>query len=610
MHSTIVSETVNDKTTELIQESQQIDAAEEAGRPYDADQSSQSDGDPSGPDVGLSAGDFAKRRVIFAAARARGRLALTPRSSDGNEDDLTPADMIEVASATLYAATEEIVRQFQAFGWSEFETNLEGLIAGYKDALAVIEYRSAYVDQMKILYESQVDGTEPVGLCDWESPATTRGRRDAVQRFSNAVGRGENAKRYLSRLIPRLEAWEVSPAETPVPVDIRIVSRNPEEFRIRRLDSAQFEDQEFPVEYLIEDVFVADQPGVIAGAEKSLKTTIAIAAAVALSSGTPFLGKFRVPRRVRTFFLSGESGGAVIKSTAQGIAREHSRRLRDLDAIWSFDIPQLGITEHLKHLGEEISDSGAKACFIDPMYQALLRRDGGELISMSNLAEVGEALGKVSEVLQQVGCTGIILHHSSKGAARAAGQNGMSLSDLSMAGSSEFFRQWLLLCRRDEFSKTDIENQKLWMNCGGSAGHHGNWSLDACLGPVIGAVGGRNWSVSVRPADEVREEAASAKESAKSRSEDSKAVQRREKMLSHLEKNPGGATSRALQDATGLRGVKFSEMVDTLSAEGLIESTRVKTAGGSYNGFRLVCPDTDADLITQEFPMGADVHAK
>src|SRR5262245_39310713 len=77
---------------------------------------------------------------------------------------------------------------------------------------------------------------------------------------------------------------------------------------------ARMEEQED--EWLVTWMFVKDQPGLIGGPSKTLKTWLAIDMAISLGSQTPFLGYFDVPKRVRTWFLSGESGQRTIYRNA------------------------------------------------------------------------------------------------------------------------------------------------------------------------------------------------------------------------------------------------------------------------------------------------------
>src|SRR4051812_14443919 len=83
------------------------------------------------------------------------------------------------------------------------------------------------------------------------------------------------------------------------------------------LDSETFSKESYPRGWLIENVLVRGQPGVVGGPKKSLKTSLVIDMAVSLGTGKPFLNTFKVPQRVRVAVLSGESGRATVQETAQ-----------------------------------------------------------------------------------------------------------------------------------------------------------------------------------------------------------------------------------------------------------------------------------------------------
>ncbi|MCI0354279.1 MAG: helicase RepA family protein, partial [Acidobacteria bacterium] len=80
---------------------------------------------------------------------------------------------------------------------------------------------------------------------------------------------------------------------------------------------------------MIDGMFVAGQPLLIGGMQKTLKTNVLLDAAISLASGSPMLGKFEVARQVSVAVMTGESGMGTIQETvnrilaAKGIGREH-----------------------------------------------------------------------------------------------------------------------------------------------------------------------------------------------------------------------------------------------------------------------------------------------
>src|SRR4051812_16710172 len=77
--------------------------------------------------------------------------------------------------------------------------------------------------------------------------------------------------------------------------------------RFELLDSAEFATGNYQPEWLVEGVLVRGQPAVVAGPSKCMKTSALVDLAVSLATGTPFLGRFDVPRPERVALVSGES---------------------------------------------------------------------------------------------------------------------------------------------------------------------------------------------------------------------------------------------------------------------------------------------------------------
>ena len=87
------------------------------------------------------------------------------------------------------------------------------------------------------------------------------------------------------------------------------------------LDGAELLALDIRPSFLVKGVLVEGQPMIMGGRPKTLKTGFACDLVVSLGSGTPFLGRFDVPRQVTAGFWSGESGAATIRETAKRQAR-------------------------------------------------------------------------------------------------------------------------------------------------------------------------------------------------------------------------------------------------------------------------------------------------
>src|SRR6185369_17207723 len=86
-------------------------------------------------------------------------------------------------------------------------------------------------------------------------------------------------------------------------------------YKFAPLSSKVFASKKFNIEWLVKNLLVKGQPCIWGGPKKSLKTTLGVDLALSLGSGQPYLGKFEVPKPVRTAFISGESGGWTVQET-------------------------------------------------------------------------------------------------------------------------------------------------------------------------------------------------------------------------------------------------------------------------------------------------------
>lgn len=256
------------------------------------------------------------------------------------------------------------------------------------------------------------------------------------------------------------------------------------------IDSKTLASKKFASDWLVESLLVADQPAVIGGQKKTLKTTLSIDMAISLATGTPFLGKFRVPTARKVAVVSGESGKATVQETASRIALAKKVKLADCSIFWSFRLPRLDSLDDRKELKIFLAANKINVVFIDPLYLCLLGRGRA---SAANLYEVGPVLYHAANACLTAGATPVFLHHATKGSAKRECNGPLDLDDLAFSGIGEFARQWLLLNRREPF-QIGSGSHKLWLAAGGSAGHSGCWQADIDEGTLAA---GRKWSVKV-----------------------------------------------------------------------------------------------------------------
>lgn len=376
-----------------------------------------------------------------------------------------------------------------------------------------------------------------------------------------------------------------------------VVLQQPPKLRIEFIDSAGFARSDFRAEYLVKRVLVRGQPCIMGGAQKTLKTSVAVDLAISLGTGTKFLGEFEVPHAVPVGVLSGESGAFTLQETARRIAQTRNLQLSDAEVYWGFKLPQLGLSEHLAALADAVKELGLKCLIVDPAYLCLLRRDDGSSITFSNLFEMGDVLSRLNEAFAGLDCTLVILHHESKSASRSRSAcEPPELSDLSMSGFAEWARQWILIGRREKYEHGSGVH-RLWLNVGGSMGHGGLWAVDVNEGQLRDDFSGRKWEVSVSTSSEVRKSRKEATESRKTDRDDSD----REKLLKAYRTFPEGETAKQLAKTAKLNNDRFKKANQLLLDEGLVKTRRITKGNKQFDGFTLVPQDVDPDRINELF---------
>jgi DNA-binding transcriptional ArsR family regulator len=299
---------------------------------------------------------------------------------------------------------------------------------------------------------------------------------------------------------------------------------------------------------------------------------------ISLASGTPFLGRFPVPKPERVLFLSGEAGLDSLKSTARRICQERGLSLESLDNLMvSPDLPRLDRPVDLIALRELIEIQQPVCLVIDPISLAM-----GES-NCRNPFTVSAHLRELVRLCETTGCAILVVHHAKR--SHKAGSP-PTLDDIAWSGIAEFSAQWLLVSRRRPYNP-DTGHHELWLSAGGRAGHHGLWALDVDEGappplPDEGPIlptneNRRTWKTALRS---VAWAEAQADEQFVASSEDRRlrrralAVERQsQRVLELLAAYPDGRTARFMRDVLGVSGDRMSRVLDSLVEKGVVVKT-------------------------------------
>jgi hypothetical protein len=355
-------------------------------------------------------------------------------------------------------------------------------------------------------------------------------------------------------------------------------------------------------EWLIEDLLVAGQPCIIGGPKKSMKTSIILDLALSLAVGpirrsiqptdevitdrefrdhmreigecrldySGFLGHYTVSQPRRVGLMSGESGEHVIKETFLRIVRSHRLRRTDYtdNLSVSLGLPNLGQSQGLAKLQQQIRELELEVLIIDPLYLCLL--DGNTDVSASNLFEMGPLLRNVAETCLSEGCTPILVHHTKK-SAQFDLRTPPDLDDLAFSGISEFARQWILVSRREKLDLDAPDRvHRLWLGYGGSFGHGGLKAVDIREGRLLNNFQGRRWLVRVRTPAEVSEEQREARELGR---EEGRAA-KLDEAETFISEHPEGVSKTTVRTAINVSGHRVTDILEELEQLGRIRIER------------------------------------
>lgn len=365
-----------------------------------------------------------------------------------------------------------------------------------------------------------------------------------------------------------------------------------------------FDQREFKLAWLVPKVLVANQPCIVGGPSKVLKTSVMVDLAVSLGLGgdAKFLDHFPVKGDpVKVGFMSGESGGATIQETFRRVCRMRNAEVSKCNVYTSLELPRLSDSKHLRGLAIQIRKHDLKVIIIDPIYLALLA--GNAKANPANVMEMGPLLLGIARACLDVECTPILVHHTVKRPAnRSGGFKGsfepIEREDLAMAGFSEFARQWMLVNRRSRYD--DSGRHELWFSVGGSVGFGRLYAVDIDEGQINEDFGGRRWSVKVSKPDEVRAILEQTKQEKKKQKDEEDRLAAKERLVQAMQSYPSGETPTQLgSDARVPKQMSPKLLLDELVSEGRAKPCTVKKDAGpgkrEYRGYRPPNEFTDVD---------------
>lgn len=379
----------------------------------------------------------------------------------------------------------------------------------------------------------------------------------------------------------------------------------PDQPKFRFYTASEFAALDLRRDYHIPGVLAAGPvPTVMAGAFKTMKTSIAVDLSLSLAMQHRFLGEFEIPRRVRVAIMSGESGGFALQNMAERISHSKGWTLRGAGDWWNIcpELPTLTNPSDIGELEAFINERQIAVLIVDPTYLAMK-----DLDDAGNIFSMGAQLEPLVRMGERTGCTVVIVHHNTRASMRNIGEPA-ELADIAWSGFAEIAGQWILLARREKYEPDSDGEHKLWLTAGGRDGHSTLVAVDIAEGRQDSPQG-RTWDVNVGKASAARAEAAEAaaeeQEERKAVKELRKAENDREKVKAALERK-GPSTISDIAAAVKMNHHRTKTALFDLEEMGdAVPCEITKRNKQTYDGFRLstqVHPDppgptpTDSDL--------------
>ncbi|MBL8817170.1 MAG: AAA family ATPase [Planctomyces sp.] len=283
-------------------------------------------------------------------------------------------------------------------------------------------------------------------------------------------------------LAPQVDATEHAAAKQPVSV------RDSSFAGIDASELAAYATQN--PDWLVDELFTIDEPLLVGARSKGCKTLQLTDLAVAIASGTPWMGVFNVTKRRKVLLITGEANYRRIAKHIEKACKVRGIKFADLKGflrVEAIKFPCLPSKKDQAAIRADVTEHGIEVVIVDPLYRGLAGVDA------ARLSEMGSAI-KAFQAACAPACM-ILSHHVVKSAARQFGEP-PTLEDMTGAGIAESCGQWWLVGRNQKYA---------W-----------DWKHDLCVqfGGREGQGGGRRilfdehaWTFQVEPWGEYTEQA-------------------------------------------------------------------------------------------------------
>jgi hypothetical protein len=325
--------------------------------------------------------------------------------------------------------------------------------------------------------------------------------------------------------------------------------------------------------WTIKGLVISPTYGMLAGAEKSLKSYIAQFIAVGAAGGVPVLGQFEVPEPVTVLMFVGEGGRSPYTRRLDRIAAAYGVRLADLPLFTSFDVAstQSEVFQHsfVKHL----KDHRPAITIIEPWYAF-----HGAASEGKNLHQEGDQLVWLSHTAEEFGSSLIIGNHYNQTG------SGSGLKRITGAGPAEWSDSWWIVEKDENRSDVTTGHFELAFGVGSRQWGATSWDLTVDLGPfdddTMDNEGDITWTV----------QRSSGKRGGSSGTADS--------ILNLITQHPFEFTKTQIVNACGGRKTDAENVFRAMGLAGIIEMQSVRRSEGTRQVTREVWGPRTAPLAS------------
>jgi len=205
---------------------------------------------------------------------------------------------------------------------------------------------------------------------------------------------------------------------------------------LRTVRAVDIEPEAEGPRWLIESLWPDCAVGIIGGQPKSWKSFLALDLALSVSSGTPCLGRYRVPEATSALIYLAEDSLLDVRGRIECLAKSRGLALGALDLdIIAEPVLRLDQDRDQRRLRETINRLGPRLLVLDPLVR--LHR-----LDENSSSEISGLLGYLRELQRGQDVSVVLVHHTSKRAQTRHGQSLRGTSDLHAWADVGLYLTW------------------------------------------------------------------------------------------------------------------------------------------------------------------------